>query len=105
MKAKIEEEIKLFLKNRGEEKYLKRPSVHFLMSYANLILRIANDWQSKNYLSLESVISVRLDINIFKADVESDLSIGNDRKYRQVWDSKYEKLQYIKNKFLITLTE
>ncbi len=34
------------------------------------------------------------------ADLESDLTIANDKKYRIEWENKLSKLNSIKNKFL-----
>jgi hypothetical protein len=95
-----EEQLKKFIYDRKEEKNHKRPSKHFLKSYAEKILEVARNWQKRNTFSVNSNISVMHSVDIFIADLESDLEISNDKKYKIVWKEKYDELRSIQFEFL-----
>ena len=100
-----EEQLKKFLYDRKEEKNYKRPSRHFLKSYAEKILEVAINWQKRNTFSVDSYISVMHSVDIFIADLESDLEISNDKKYKIVWNEKYDELRSIQFEFLKNYNE
>ena len=82
------------------ERRQKRPSKYLLESFAGKILDVANKWQSMNEYSQNEVIEVRLYIDIFLADLESDLELKNDEKYRTEWNRKNDKLKSFQHDFL-----
>lgn len=53
-----------------------------------------------NQFQQSEVVTVRLEIDIFLADLESDLALNKDEKYKAEWDKKYTKLKGIQHKFL-----
>jgi len=75
----------------------KRPSEFFLDNFAKVILKCAEKWQSMEEISIPEVTSLENEIDIFLADLPSDLSINNDKEYRQKWKEKYSKLKQIQS--------
>lgn len=104
-----EEEFKKFLNDIKDdlafEKRQKRPSQYLLEMYAEKILEIAHKWQSLNQYSLDEVTSVKSSIDIFLADLDSDLSINNDKKYSAIWIEKLDKLKFIQHQFITKYKE
>lgn len=99
-----ETEFKKFHESNREsynfERRQKRPSKYLLESFAGKILDVANKWQSMNEYSQTEVITARLFIDIFLADLESDLALKNDEKYRAEWKKKHDKLKSFQHDFL-----
>jgi hypothetical protein len=87
-------------KNYKSERLQKRPSKIFLKQFAGKILDVANKWQSMNDNSLTEVIATSHSIDIFLADLDSDLELNNDEKYKIEWNKKHDKLKNIQLDFL-----
>ncbi|HEY0045160.1 MAG TPA: hypothetical protein VGB44_00445 [Flavobacterium sp.] len=78
----------------------RRPSINLLAKYADKILEVVNEWQSLNYHMQMEVVSAKQSLEIFNADLQSDLEIYEDKKYTAVWNEKYLRLKSIQNHFL-----
>ncbi|OYU78852.1 MAG: hypothetical protein CFE23_16680 [Flavobacterium sp. BFFFF1] len=78
----------------------KRPSEYFLKRFAEKISSVVDKWQSMNTYSMSEVISARYQIDIFLADLDSDLALNKDEKYKAEWEKKYAKLKGIQNEFV-----
>jgi hypothetical protein len=100
-------EIKEFLNSRREETILKRPSIYYLEAYADKLLDIANKWKSQSNEMVLPLISIRLALDIFKADLTGELQHDYDKdnkRYRGKWLIQKAKIDSIRDR-LITAYE
>lgn len=97
------QEIKDFLMARRDENYSKRPSIHYLKSYADLLLNIAVVMDSKSEEMSMQLTSVKMNLKIFKSDLTGSLQHDYDKdnkRYLGNWRIEKEKVDSIKFRLL-----
>jgi len=101
------EEIKEFLKNHKEE-FLLDYSKNSLESYAEKLLDLINNWESKENKKIEEVHFIKHQIKNFKSDFTDGLPNNYDNKnknHRQKWSIQKKLIDNLKIKFLNTYNE
>lgn len=97
------QEIKDFLMARRDETYSKRPSIHYLESYADLLLNIANIMDSEREEMAMQLLGIKMNIKIFKSDLTGNLQHDYDKdnkRYPGNWRIEKGKADAIKFKLL-----
>lgn len=96
-------EIKDFLMARRDETNLRRPSIHYLKSYADLLLNIAVVMDSKCEEMSMQLTSIKMNLKIFKSDLTGSLQHDYDKdnkRYLGNWRIEKEKIDSIKFRLL-----
>jgi len=96
-------EVKQYLAGLREEANYARPSIYFLESYADKLMEIANKWQAQTDESIVPLISILMDLDIFRADLGGELQHDydkNNKRYRGKWLIEKSKLDSIRYKLI-----
>lgn len=95
-----EEEINRFLHSRNEEVKGSRPAMQYLNDYADLIMQIADKWQSFHLIQIPDVTNAKHKLEHFKASAGGGMENIEDSAYQEEWNAKKEKLDSIKNRLV-----
>lgn len=88
---------------RRDETYSKRPSIHYLESYADVLLNIATIMDSEREEMAMQLLGIKMNIKIFKSDLTGNLQHDYDKdnkRYLGNWRIEKGKADAIKFKLL-----